>query len=56
MENKEYKYLIYILEKRKNNLVYLYGKNLFFKNLIKLYIYKYDELLLKLYSKYLSKI
>ena len=46
-----YKDLIKIVEKRRNKLYREYKKTIFFKKIKKAYLDKYDNLLLKLYTK-----
>ncbi|MBP3765681.1 MAG: hypothetical protein J6G98_00675 [Bacilli bacterium] len=48
----EYKELINIVENKRNDLYRKYKKSYFFKKVYKIYINKYDELLLDLYMKY----
>lgn len=46
------KELIKIVEAKRYSLYVKYKNSIFFKNFIKIYLNKYDELLLDLYTKY----
>jgi hypothetical protein len=52
MEKKEYAYLINIIEERRNKLFLKLNNTFYSKKIIKLYLRKYDALLMKLYTKY----
>lgn len=52
MSKNEYAYLIKLVEDNRRKLINDLNKGIYSKKIIYIYLNKYDNLLLKLYSKY----